>query len=158
MRGLRGMFVASALLAVVLRAGAAEEKKPAGRAAGKAVLIAPDDMKWIDAPNSPPGVKMAVVSGDPAKGPHRVFHKLPAGFDAPLHFHTPDHSAVVIAGTVVMRPEGGEEKKLPPGSYFSFTGKKKHTTKCEAGADCIIYGDAKATWDVVMDEKKAEKK
>lgn len=43
----------------------------------------------------------------------------------------------------------GAEVSLPPGSYFSFVGKKKHTTRCDAGADCVILMDARGKWDVV---------
>jgi hypothetical protein len=43
----------------------------------------------------------------------------------------------------------GKEVSLPPGSYFSFVEKKKHTTRCDAGADCVIFMDARGKWDVV---------
>jgi len=43
----------------------------------------------------------------------------------------------------------GKEASLPPGSYFSYVGKKKHTTRCDAVADCVIFMDARGKWDVV---------
>jgi hypothetical protein len=43
----------------------------------------------------------------------------------------------------------GKEISLPAGSYFSFVGKKKHTTRCDAGADCVLFMDARGKWDVV---------
>ena len=49
---------------------------------------------------------------------------------------------------------GGQDKKLPVGSYFSFKGKGKHMTKCEAGADCILSMDVRGKWDVVADDTK----
>jgi quercetin dioxygenase-like cupin family protein len=75
--------------------------------------------------------------------------KLPAGFSAPLHSHTADHNVVVVAGTLTMTVEGGAPKKLGPGSWFEFTGKKKHVTTCDAGADCVLFIAAKAAWDLV---------
>lgn len=152
------LFVASAAFAADKPA---EKAKPAAKAGGgaKAVIVPVEEMKWVDPPNSPPGVKMAVAWGNPEKGPHGAFHKLPAGFDAPLHFHTANHKVVVVSGTLILTPEGGTEKKLGPGSYFSFSGKKKHTTKCDAGADCVIFSDTAGPWDVVMaDGKEASKK
>ncbi len=154
---MKKLLVLVALAALSFGAMAEEAKKakaPAKAAAGKAVLWSADELKWVDPPNSPPGIKMAVAWGDPEKGPHGAFHKIPAGFSAPLHYHNADHHAVVISGTLVMTPEGGTEKKLGPGSWFTYTGKKKHTTACEAGADCLIYGEAKGKWDVVMPEAK----
>ena len=44
--------------------------------------------------------------------------------------------------------------KLPAGSGFVFTGKKKHTTACAAGADCVMFIDARAKWDVIPVAKK----
>jgi len=38
---------------------------------------------------------------------------------------------------------------LHAGSVFSFTGKKKHMTVCQAGADCVLFVDARGMWDVV---------
>ena len=158
----RVLALAAVFAVVALGARAAEEKKPAAKAAagGKAVFMPAGDMKWVDAPNSPPGIKIAVVSGDPAKGPFKAFMKLPAGLSAPLHHHDADHYVTVVSGNLSLALAGGEEKKLPQGSYFAFTGKKKHTTKCDAGADCVLFIDAKGPWNVVTAEggDKGEKK
>lgn len=106
-------------------------------------------MKWIDPPNAPPGVKMAVLWGDPAKGAHGALHKFPAGFAAPLHHHSANHHVVVVSGTVEMTVDG-VAKKMGPGSYFSFTGKKKHLTKCLEGSECVLMVDCAGPWDIVM--------
>lgn len=137
--------------------GLAEEKKASSTKAApasKATLKAADELKWTDPPNSPPGVKWSALWGDPEKGPHGAMHKFPAGFEAPLHHHTPDYRAVVISGTLIVTPDGGAAKKLGPGSYGSFTGKMKHTTKCDTASECLIMVDAKGPWDVVLEEAK----
>jgi quercetin dioxygenase-like cupin family protein len=123
---------------------------------GDAVLIPPDDLKWNDVPGFE-GVKIAVVEGDSTKGPHHSFVKFPPGFSAPLHHHTANHYVAVISGTVVLVVDG-QDHKLPAGSYFAFTGKKKHETRCEAGADCVLFLDARSKWDVVPEAKAASKK
>jgi quercetin dioxygenase-like cupin family protein len=114
---------------------------------GSATLIPAADLKWMDAPGMT-GVKMAVVDGDPSKGPAHMFIKFAGGFSVPQHFHNANHYVVVVSGTMVF-VVGGKEYKLPAGSYFSFTGKKAHTTACEAGPDCVLFADARAKWDVV---------
>lgn len=130
---------------------------PLAMAQGKAVLIPAADAKWNDVPGFP-GVKTAALRGDPGKGPSHAFHKLPAGFVSPVHHHTPDHYVAVVSGTLVLVVDG-KETKLPPGSYFQFNGKKPHLTKCEAGADCVLFADIRGKWDVVADEgKKPAKK
>jgi len=121
--------------------------------AGKAAFAPNGDLKWRDVPDRP-GVQIAAVQGDPMKGAARFFVKLPSGFDAPLHHHTADHFTVVVSGTMVFND--GQDHTLPAGSYFSFTGKKQHTTKCTDPAGCTLFVDARGKWDVVA-EKTASK-
>jgi quercetin dioxygenase-like cupin family protein len=137
-----------AVLAVVAAVGVAM-----AAAKGTAVFSPADGLKWVDMPGGP--LKSATVEGDASKGAHHFFLKLPAGFVAPAHHHTPDHFGTVISGTMVLSSEGKEEK-LTPGSYFGFTGKGVHTTKCEAGADCVLFIDSRGKWDVVMEDAKAK--
>jgi len=134
--------------------GQAEEAKSGagakGGAGGKAVLIPAGEMKWTTPPNSPPGVQMAVLWGDPAKGAFGALHKFPGGFAVPLHHHSGGYRGVVVSGTFLQTVEGEAEKSLPPGSYFAYTGKKKHQTKCAAGAECVVFIDGGGAWDVVL--------
>jgi len=138
--------VCSALVALATVSAAAQPAAPPA-AAPKASIVAAGELKWVDVPDTP--AKMATVKGDAAKGPHASFIKLPAGFSAPLHSHSADHQVAVVAGTLTETPEGGVAKKLGPGSWFEFTGKKKHVTTCDAGADCVLFIVAKAAWDLV---------
>jgi quercetin dioxygenase-like cupin family protein len=62
----------------------------------------------------------------------------------------------VLAGTLVLAIDG-KEQKLPAGSYFSFTGRKPHATRCDAGADCMLAVDARGKWDVVAPKATAKK-
>lgn len=117
-----------------------------------ATLTAAGDLKWTDVPGFA-GVHMAVGEGDPSKGASHFFLKFDKGFAAPDHHHTVDHYGTVISGTLILTVDG-KESKLPPGSYFSFTGKKVHSTKCDAAADCVIEIDARGKWDVVPEKDK----
>ncbi len=132
------------------------------KGSGASVVTSAADLKWNDVANFP-GVKMAVASGDPAKGAAHFFMKFAAGFAAPVHHHNADHFVTVVAGTMVLNIDG-KDVKLPAGSYFSFSGKKPHTTKCDAGAECVLFVDARGKWDVIpaaapkVDSKKAETK
>ena len=146
MHGAVAALVAVFCLAVPLAAGAK----------GTVVLTPSSDVKFADVPGFP-GVQMAVLGGDPAKGPHHMMLKFTPGFAAPLHHHTTDHYGTVVSGTLVLI-SGGKEVKLPPGSYFAFTGKMPHETKCEAGADCVLAIDARGKWDVVPEGGKGAPK
>lgn len=147
-------LIASAVVAIPVVAQA--------KVSGASVAITAADLKWNDVPNFP-GVKMAVASGDPGKGAAHFFIKFGPGFAAPMHHHNSDHFVTVVAGTLVLNIDG-KDVKLPAGSYFSFTGKKTHTTKCDTGADCVLFLDARGKWDVIpeaapkADAKKADAK
>ena len=138
----------STLVALATVSAAAQPAAQTPQAAApKANLVAAGELKWVDVPDTP--AKMATVKGDSAKGPHASLIKLPGGFSAPLHSHSADHQVVMVAGTLTLTPEGGTAKKLGPGSWFEFTGKKKHVTTCDAGADCVLFIVAKGAWDLV---------
>ncbi|MCL4233628.1 MAG: cupin domain-containing protein [Deltaproteobacteria bacterium] len=144
-------FGTMAVLATWARAG-----DQATQAAG-AAFAAAADLKWNDVPGMQ-GLRMAVVDGDPGAGPSHYFIKFTPGFAAPVHHHSADHNGVVLAGTLVLTADG-KEHKLPAGSFFSFANMTKHSTACEAGAECVLAIDARGKWDVVPEaEKPASKK
>ena len=119
---------------------------------GSAALMPASSLKWSDVPGFP-GVQITALQGNPDKGAHHSMLKLPGGFAAPLHHHTPDHYVTVVSGTLVLTVDG-KETKLPAGSYVSFTGKKRHITKCESGADCVLSVDSRGKWDVLPEDGK----
>ena len=125
-------------------------------AGGAAQLVGAADAKWAPVPNMP-GLQMAVLEGDPAKGPSHFLVKFTGGFAAPVHHHTTDHFVTVVSGTLVLTVDG-KETKLPAGSYFSFSGKKPHATSCATGSDCVLSIDARGAWDVVPEEAPAPAK
>lgn len=119
----------------------------AARKAGDAVFVPAADVRWSDVPGTP-GVQIAPLQGDPGKGPSHFFLKFAGGFSAPVHFHTANHYVTVVKGALILEVDG-KAQKLAAGSYFSFSGKKKHATRCEAGADCVLAMDARGKWDVM---------
>ena len=138
--------VSGVVFAVVALVGSAALAKPV------ATLTAAADLKWVDVPGFA-GVHMAVGDGDPGKGASHFFLKFDKGFSAPDHHHSANHYGTVVAGTLVLTVDG-KESKLPPGSFFSFTGKKPHSTRCDATADCVLQIDARGKWDVVPEKEK----
>jgi anti-sigma factor ChrR (cupin superfamily) len=149
-----GLF-APAALADEAKAGAAKAK-PAAKPA--LVTMAPADLKWVPNPANAE-VTMAVVWGDPAKGPHAAFHKFKPGFNAGLHTHSANMQIAVISGTLIAGTEGGPEKKLPPGSFEYQPHGVKHVTKCDTGSECVIFVVASGKFDLApAEEKKAEPK
>src|SRR5437667_4908482 len=90
-------MLAFAALLVPLTSGAG--KQPTGHA--DAALYPPAEIVWKDGPPSlPPGAKIAVLEGDPAKpGPFVMRAKLPDGYRIPPHTHPKPERLTVISGT-----------------------------------------------------------
>jgi quercetin dioxygenase-like cupin family protein len=121
---------------------------------GKAVIDPASGLKWTA--GAIPQVSTCVVEGDMAKGASHFFLKYAAGFVTPPHLHSADHYAAMVSGTLVLIVDG-KEHRLAPGSYFSLTGTKVHTARCEGSEDCVMFLDARGPWDVVMVDKTPPK-
>jgi quercetin dioxygenase-like cupin family protein len=122
---------------------------------GASLFVSASEVKFSEVPNMA-GVQLAPLDGDPAKAASHFMLKFAPGFEAPMHHHTANHSGTVVAGTLVLTVDG-KEQKLPPGSYFAFSGKQPHATKCETGAACILSMDVRGKWDVVAEKTAAPK-
>lgn len=146
------VLFASAAPAAEAKAGATKAKP-----AAKLVTMTPDELKWVPNPGNAE-VLMAVVRGDPAKGPHAAFHKFKPGFSAGVHTHSSDFHIAVVSGTLIAGPEGGPEKKLPAGSYEYQPHGVKHVTKCDTGSECVIFVVSSGKFDIIPAEEKAEPK
>jgi anti-sigma factor ChrR (cupin superfamily) len=118
------------------------------------VFIPADALKWIDLdPSGAPGVKVANLWGDHAKGPFGAYFKLPAGFAAPLHTHTHDMRVVFLSGTYVQAPEGKPEVRLGPGSYMMQPGGTyRHSTSCDKASDCVFFVESGGPFDLKVVE------
>lgn len=98
-----------------------------------------DQMKWMDDPDVK-GAKIAVLWGDPSKGPAGVIQKWAAGTTAPEHWHGATIRGVGISGDLTVTPTSGDAIHLTAGSYGVVPAMARHTTECKAGADCVFYG------------------
>jgi quercetin dioxygenase-like cupin family protein len=142
------LLVAVSLVAVAIGfAGGAVSAKAAGKK--ELVQLNLSDVKWKDMPNSPPGVQGAEVY---KKGPAMEcrFVKFPKGTEVPMHTHTHDIVGVVVAGTFGSTDEAGGGKPQPVGGFQNIPGGLKHTTKCTADADCIVFSCLPGPFDLKM--------
>ena len=131
-------------------AGEAKQAAAPQAPAADPVFLPAADLKWTDLdPNGAPGVKVARLWGDHAKGAFGAFFKLPAGFVAPLHTHTHDMRVVFLSGTYIQAPEGKPEVRLGPGSYMMQPGGNyRHTTSCDKTAECVFFVERAGAFDL----------
>lgn len=114
---------------------------------GRAVVVPAGNLKWVNL--GIPGVDAAVVSGDMKKGASRFFLRYPKGLETPVHYHTADHYATVVSGSITLRA-AGKTQRLEPGSYFALTGKIKHVAKVEGDQEAVFFIQADGPWDAVF--------
>ncbi len=109
------------------------------------------NLKYFDAGVGP--LKISPAFGDPSKGAHSTFVKLPAGFVSSLHNHSADYYAVVISG-VVANATTAEEPNVPlaPGSYWFQKGQANHVTKCLSANECIVFITQPTKFDYIAAE------
>jgi hypothetical protein len=115
------------------------------------VFMLASDLKWTDLdPKGAPGVKVADLWGDHAKGAFGAYLKLPAGFATPLHTHTNAMKVVFLSGTYIQAPEGKAEVRLGPGSYMMQPGGNyRHTTSCDKSSDCVFFVESNGKFDLL---------
>jgi quercetin dioxygenase-like cupin family protein len=131
-RGSPGRLLgAAALLVIAVGAMGAEM-------AVEPTFMRSSDLKWGAGPPSlPPGARLAVLQGNPAKaGPFTIRAKLPAGYKIPAHWHPTDENVTVVSGTFFMgmgdKLNPAQGKSMPAGSFISLPAKCHHfawTTK-----------------------------
>ncbi len=162
-RSVLAIAMTFALAATALAQGSGEAKaKSSPKAAASRLIVMPaGDVKWTDLdPAGAPGVKIADLWGNHAKGAYGAFIKLPAGFAVPLHTHTHDMKVVIVSGTYIQGPDGKPEFRLGPGSYFMQPGGNyRHTTSCDKASDCMFFTESGGKFDLkLVDEVKAPAK
>lgn len=97
-------------------------------------LRAAEDLKWEQLKGGPPGVMSVMLWGDNTKGAYGGLTKFPAGFKAPLHYHTNDMKIVVIKGAYTYNG-----KKYGPGSYVFIPGGDKHVSGGVDDSETIFF-------------------
>ena len=119
----------------------------------EAVLWAAEDLKWEALQGGTPGVMTTVLWGDQTKGAYGGLTKFPAGFKAPLHYHTNDIKIVVIKGAYTYKG-----KKYGPGSYLFIPGGDKHKSGGVADSETIFFMEQPGKFDLIPVEPPMEKK
>jgi anti-sigma factor ChrR (cupin superfamily) len=151
-RNVLAFAVSFVLATAVLAQGSGQAKAKSAPKAGPSgpVVMPASDVKWADLdPTGAPGVKIADLWGNHAKGAYGAFIKFPAGFAAPLHTHTNAMKLVIVSGTFIQGPEGKPEVRLGPGSYLMQPGGTyRHTTACDKASECLFFAESNGKFDL----------
>jgi hypothetical protein len=84
-------------------------------------------------------LKAAPVYGDIFHGAHGTLIKMPSKFVSPVHTHSEDYHAVVVAGVVSNGLPGVPDVPLAAGSRWFQKGNEAHVTKCVSSTECVFF-------------------
>ncbi len=109
------------------------------------VLMTPKTIKWVPFVPGGPGVKAAIIAGDPEKpGPFVLRIASPAGAKVPPHWHPGDEHITVLSGTfAVGMGDVFDAKKLtllPAGSYALMPRDMHHFAQSKTATVLQIHG------------------
>ena len=108
-------------------------------------LLSAKEVKWGAPPRAlPPGLKFAVISGDPsAGGLVTVRLDMPAGYVIPPHFHPTDEHVTVLKGTLSLGMGDLVDKThavtLSPGGYAVALANMHHYAYTATGAIVQVH-------------------
>jgi len=142
------------LLAALAVTSAVDAKEPAKPAGKPMVSVSPDDpsLKWGPCPDIfAKGCEVAVLSGNPAKGPSDVYLRTPKNYDMPSHWHTSPEHIVAVKGKFTATFDGG---KQATGVYTYIPSKVPHSARCDDTEPCVIYIGFERPVDAILTKKK----
>jgi uncharacterized protein (TIGR02246 family) len=123
-----------------------EAQPPPAPTPGTHTVLAPAQIAFGPAPPSmPPGVTLAVLSGDPSKSePFVIQAKAPAGYTVPPHWHPTDEHVTVLAGTLAAGMGDTIDKSamtdLPAGGYALMPAKMHHYVIAKTAVTIQVHG------------------
>ncbi len=127
----------------------ARSHKSGNRAPNAATFWTSTEGDWMDVPVFPKGAQMKVISGDPAKGASDLYVKFPAGYVAPLHWHTPAESVYVQAGSLEFGMQhSNETHTVAAGGFFNSPPKMIHKASCSTKEDCYFFLHSTGAFDI----------
>lgn len=119
-----------------------------GRAA-EAASWNTDQGEWSDVPVLPEGAQMKVIHGNPKTGASDLYVKMPSGYVAPFHWHTPNESVYMQAGSLELAmPNTSDTHTISPGGFFYAPSHMVHKATCTGNADCYFFLHSSGPFDI----------
>lgn len=136
------------LTVVLLAAGGVPADPPPAQPPRLAQLVAlPEDLKWVDPPPGlPPGAKVAVLDGDPAKagGLFTLRLRAPGGYTVPPHWHSADENITVLDGSLGLGTGDTFDKDrvryLPAGAFARMPKGERHYAITKGTTEIQVHG------------------
>jgi quercetin dioxygenase-like cupin family protein len=137
----------AALIIVVASVGVARAQKESSKGTKPVIYVTAEQATFSPSPTAA-GVSMAVLWGDPNKGPHGTFTKFAPGYDAGMHTHTSDVWLVVIKGAYLYKDDE-VEKRVGPGDFLRVPGGHKHWSGGDKAEGALFYQEGSGKFDLI---------
>ena len=137
------LIVAGTLHAIVpMAANAADTVSPKGFLSfgPDQTIVDIDKVEWqpLKLEGLPPGIEIAALRGDLAKGGGEILLRVPANYTVPNHSHTSDELYVWLRGAFTYVAADGREVEIDGPAYISLPGNTPHALKCHS-EPCVFY-------------------
>ena len=86
----------------------------------------------------PPGIEIATLRGDLAKGGGEILLRTPPKYIVPNHSHTSDEVYVWLKGAFTYVAADGTRQKIDAPAYISLPGQSSHALEC-GDEQCVFY-------------------
>jgi uncharacterized protein (TIGR02246 family) len=124
-------------------------------------MVANSALSWSDftPPGFDPGMKLAVLSGDPgAKGPYVVRLQFPAGYRFPVHWHPGVENLTVVSGTFQLgmgnTADWSALKDYAPRDFLYIPPRHAHFGGSPASGPSVIQLHGQGPFQVVLGAPK----
>jgi quercetin dioxygenase-like cupin family protein len=97
-------------------------------------------MEWapLQLQGLPPGIEIAVLRGDLAKGGGEILLRTPPKYVVPNHSHTSDEVYVWLKGAFTYVAADGTRRRMEAPAYISLPGQSPHALEC-GDEQCVFY-------------------
>ena len=130
-------------------------------AMAETALIPASAMKWNDfqLPGFDPGVKLAVISGDPAStGPYVLRLQFPAGYRFPVHYHPGIENLTVVSGTFQLgmgnTADPSALKDYGPGDFLYMPPRHAHFGGTSSAGPSVVQLHGTGPFQVILGAPK----
>lgn len=124
-------------------------------------VLANNALTWSDfaPPGFDPGMKLAVLSGDPGKAGHYVLRlQFPAGYRFPVHWHPGVENLTVVSGAFLLgmgnTADPSALKTYGPGDFFYIPPRHAHWGGSTAQGPSVIQLHGEGPFQVVLGAPK----
>jgi uncharacterized protein (TIGR02246 family) len=124
-------------------------------------VLANNALTWNDfaLPGFDPGIKLAVLSGDPGKAGHYVLRlQFPAGYRFPVHWHPGIENLTVVSGTFQLgmgnTADWNALKNYGPGDFLYIPPKHAHFGGSAAQGPSVIQLHGEGPFQVILGAPK----